>query len=96
MTRPAEHGPLIEFQDGTLVEVMHWPGPSYRVQWVRYRVCNEKRDEDGTHWIKCEVGSETEGPDERGENKFWVRRDYVRPVVLPTVIDGELVPCRQL
>lgn len=71
MTRSGDS--LIEFQDGTLVDVLYWTGPGYRVQWVTHRVVNEKR-EAGKHWVKVEVGYEQIGPDENGENKFWIPR----------------------
>lgn len=74
MTRTGDA--LIEFQDGEPIQVLYWPGPGFRVQWVNHRVCNEKI-ENGTHWVKCELLHEHGDVDDG--NKFWVERQRVRP-----------------
>lgn len=69
MTRTGDA--LIEFQDGTSVDVLFWFGPGYMVQWVNFRVVNEKREDD-THWVKVEHTADTD------DAKFWVPRWRIR------------------
>lgn len=75
MTRTGDA--LIEFQDGALIQVMLWTGPGYRVQWAKFRVCNEMIWHDGSHWIKCELQFESGDVDDG--NKFWVPRWQCQP-----------------
>jgi hypothetical protein len=62
-----EGADLIEYQDGTRVNVFFWDGPGYSVQFVQARVVNEKIIA-GKHWVKVEFEYERE------DSKLWIPR----------------------